>query len=437
MKMDRTINMADLPIKVKDNFKKKYAKIEDVRWDTLDNIYTAHFTVEELAYKSSFAQNGDWTSTTEEIKEEQLIKQAILYCGENYPGLKYKSGEKTSTRDRNTQYYVELYAKVKKGQEEKITKLYFDKNGKLEKAEEPKNTDETEDVADTEKSNKKAEKDDIEEAKRDKDTDNNSGDQPNGEKISAKELPSLVLSYVDLNYKGYKIKEAYFDDYPEYGSSYKVEVKREGLGQKGIDLYFNSKGALLNDPNTHEVKQKEAPKPVASASKKKVKEEAAEDEPVQKKATPRSSSKPKSKGGKKAAPAFGSLSDSDIPEVIRKNFTKRFPKAVDPVWTDNDNGKFSVEFLINEIKNKLEFSADGQIQVTHTDMDPGTLMGPIQRYMGEKYKGYKIRYAEKVIRKDRKNYFYIEIYSKKKNADPPEAQLYFDKSGRYMEQAPE
>jgi hypothetical protein len=440
LKMDRTVNMADLPTRVRDNFRKKYAKVEEVRWDTLDNYYTAHFAMNEMAITSTFSQTGDWQTSTEEIKEEEVIRQAIQYCGESYPGLKYKKGEKTTTRDRSIEFYVELFEKSKNTKEEIITKLWFDKNGKLIKAVEPaKDDSDEEDVATSDKKKKEEALDEEEEAKRDKDTDKDDGVVVTGEKISPKELPSKILSYVDLNYKGYKIKEAIFDDYPEFGSSYKVVVRREGLGQKNIELYFNNKGALLSDPTPHETKAAEKEAPKAAPAKKKKEEVAEEDEeqPAPKKSVSKAPAKSKGKGGKKVAPAFGGLSDSDVPEVIRKNFTKRYPKAADVVWSDDDNGKFSVEFLVNEIKNKLEFSPDGQIQVTHTDMDPGTLMGPIQRFIDDKYKGYKVRYAEKVLRKDRKNYFYVEIYSKKKNADPPDAQLYFDKSGRPIEQAPE
>jgi hypothetical protein len=438
LKMDRTVNMADLPSKVRDNFRKKFAKVEEVRWDTLDNTYTAHFSVNELKVTSTFSQSGDWLTTTEDINEEEVVRQAILYCGENYPGLKYKTGNKTTTRDRNVEFYVELFEKSRKTKEEILTKLWFDKNGKLIKAVEPaKDDDEEEDLSDNDKKKKAEALDEEEEAKRDKDIAKDDGVQIIGEKISPKELPSKILSYVDLNYKGYKIKEAIFDDFPEFGSSYKVIVRREGLGQKNIDLYFNNKGAILSDPTPHEAKATEKESPKAAAPAKKKTEDVEEEEPAPKKSASKAPAKSKGKGGKKVAASFGGVSDSDVPEVIKKNFTKRYPKATDVVWTDDDNGKFSVEFLVNEIKNKLEFSPDGQIQVTHTDMEPGALMGPIQRFIDDKYKGYKVRYAEKVLRKDRKNYFYVEIYSKKKNADPPDAQLYFDKSGRPIEQAPE
>lgn len=216
------------------------------------------------------------------------------------------------------------------------------------------------------------------------------------------------------------MKWAYFSDYDEVGNAYKVTVSREGLNQPPFDLYFSDMGKLLWEDNpppkkTTETASKKQTETVTEAVKEESEPEVQEED---------------------AAESPEEIDAVDVPAVVKKNFSRRFPKAVDPLWSATE-GKYLVEFYLNEIKNILEFSPDGIIQLTRTETAPTALFGPVQRYIDDKYKGYKVRYAEKIVKKDRNNYFYVEIYSKKKNANPPELHLFFDKAGRLMENPPE
>jgi len=412
LKMDRTVYENELPPAVLNNFKKKFAKVEESHWDSLDNIYSAHFLVDEMKNRVDFNAAGDWLATMEEVDDEMLFPAVGKYLEDNYPDLIFENGEKTTKRDRSITWYVEMATKTRKGEEPQITKLYFDKSGKLISEERPKavvtEVDDT-NVADQGDDDKTEDVGDVGE------------DAPGktGEKVKPSELPSGIQKYVAENYPGCKIKEATFDDYDEYGISYQIIVRKEGLNQKANELYFSDKGKLLFDPNPPLEKVKKAETPAAAPKKEKkavqkVEEEDEEEAP---------------------ANAFATRED-DVPDIIRKSFKKRFPKAEEAEWYETD-GKFEVEFYNNETKTRLGFGADGMVLVTKTEMDPGSLMGPIVNHLDENYPQYKISYAEKVIRKDRKNYFYIELYTKKRNVTPAEVQVYYDKVGRIMEGAPE
>lgn len=411
LKMDRTVYENELPQAVLNNFKKKFPKVEETHWDSLDNIYSAHWEIEEYKNRADFNAQGDWLATMDELGDDQLFAPIGKYLEDNYPDLKFNTCERTTKRDRSVTWYVEMVNKPKKGEQELITKVYFDKSGKFIREERPKTTVSTEDESDVTITGNEDEEEDG-------GTEGDDTPARTGEKVKPGELPSAILKYVSENYPECKIKEATFDEFEEHGTAYQVIVRKEGLNQKSNELYFNDKGGLIYDPNPPLEKQPKKTTQAATPKKKKVEVEEEEEEE-----------------DKPASNMFSARED-DVPQAIMKSFKKRFPKAEEAEWYEND-GKFEVEFMNNETKTRLGFAADGMVIVTKTEMDPGALMGPIQKHLDENYPQYKVTYAEKVIRKDRKNYFYLELFTRKRNVSPTNVQLYYDKVGRLMEQAPE
>ena len=72
--------------------------------------------------------------------------------------------------------------------------------------------------------------------------------------------------------------------------------------------------------------------------------------------------------------------------------------------------------------------------MTIVELDTKNLYAPVQRYIDKEYPKYKVIYAEKATRKDRKDYFYVELISNKKDVRPQQMGLYFDKTGRLKEE---
>jgi hypothetical protein len=429
LKMDRTVAADNLPGKLKDNFRKKFPKAEQATWDSLDNVYTARFIENEIPVSSNWSLAGDWLSTTETLPSGPVFRPVDLYLEQNYPSYIIQLVHRITSRDKNSGFYIEVHPKAKKGTTPPVTKLSFDKAGRFIKAEEPQNTEVIAPAGESETPAVVADEPDAFENKLQKEDgkETKTGEDVTAVKVSAKELPSKALTYISDNYPEYKVKEAFFSDYEDLGNCYKVTIRKEGVNQKPSDLYFTDRGALLREDNPPpkkseiEAGKKEKEQAVAAAKDKQkeevIKEEA--EEPV--------------------AEEADSPEETDvasIPDAVKKNFARRYPRAIEPIWK-SDEKKYFVEFYNNEIRNILEFTPDGIIQVTRTETDPGMLFGPIQRYLADNYKAYKVRYAEKIVRKDRNNYFYVEIFSKKKNANPPELNLYFDKAGRLMQNPPE
>ncbi|HRY33095.1 MAG TPA: PepSY-like domain-containing protein [Bacteroidales bacterium] len=431
--VDRSVGENDLPARIRDNFRKKFANAEETRWDTLDNVYNAYFFLGEDSVHAEFNPQGDWLKSTVSLEAGPGFRPVELYLEQNYPDYTVKLSQQITTRDRNNSYYAEVHPKVRKNETPQITKLFFDKGGRLLRTEEPAVVEETEDT--TEEIRQDEEEVDAFEARLDKEPKKK---QQNDEaiatlKVNPKELPSTILNYVKTNYPDLVIREAYFSDYEDVGNAYRVVISKEGVRQVTSDLYFSDYGKLLKEVNpppkkeiqTRPVKQAKEEKPVVEDKQvyddpeEVVLEEAEETE-----------------ANEEDIRESYEVSDSDIPDVVKKNFSRRYPRAEEVLWKTDDS-TFAVEFYLNGIKNILEMSPGGIIQATRTEMDPRNLFGPVQRYLDDNFPGYKVRYAEKIVRKDRKNFFYVEIYSKKRNANPPEAYLFFDKAGRFMENPPE
>lgn len=434
LKMDRSIAEADLPAKVKDNFRKKFPKATETRWDSLDNIYTAHCIENEIPIKSDWALNGDWVATVETLPNGPIFRPLDLHLEQNYPSYAIQLAQKITRRDKNDGYYLEVHPKAKKGVTPPITKLYYDKAGRFIKAEEPTVQEVATEKDENENVGVKVDQPDAFESKLEVEDqkENKADDDVTALKVSAKELPSKALTYISENYPEYKVKEAFFSDYEDLGNCYKVTIRKEGVSQKPSDLYFSDRGSLLREdnppPKKSELEAAKKEKETAKAAPRKVKEmELAEKEKPAREET---------EDEERVQETAEDIDAADVPDIVKKNFSRRYPRAVDPVWKSTEK-KFLVEFYFNEIKNILEFTPDGVIQVTRTETDPSMLFGPIKRYLEDNYKSYKVRYSEKVVRKDRNNYFYVEIFSKKRNANPPEMQLYFDKVGKLMQNPPE
>ncbi len=424
LKMDRTVAEADLPAKMKENFKKKFPKAVISKWDTLDNIYTAYFIDNEMQCTSDFSPEGDWLATVETLLPGPIYRPVDQYLEENFPAFKIKLAQRITRRDRNNTYYLEIHEKARKGQIPPVTKLVFDKNGKFVSKEDPPVVLAAPEPTQEEPVVSKEEDDQFESKLTREDGSGKNKDQDlKAEKVTGKELPSKITNYVEATYPEYKVKEAFFSEYDDLGPAYKVIIKREGLNQPSSDLYFSVAGQLLREDNPPPKKEvvQQVTKSVVKEEEKVEEEKVEKEKPVQEEeVTEQEEGEP------------GEVDAAEIPALVKKNFSRRFPKAEETVWKSDEN-KYFAEFLLNDVNTTIEFSADGVIQVTKTEMDPKNIFGPVQRYLDTKYPSYKVRYAEKVVRKDRKDYYYLEIYSKKRNANPPELQLYFDKNGKLIE----
>ena len=177
------------------------------------------------------------------------------------------------------------------------------------------------------------------------------------------------------------------------GKVYHVYIKKEGLNQEATELFFNLNGKLL----------------------KKIGEEGEEEENLEVE-TP----KPK--------PII------TVPDSVNMMFNRRYPKAEDVVW-EKEYGDYIAKFEDNGYNARAKYTTGGEWISYTVEIDANHLYSPIMSYIYREYRGYNPIFAEKTTRKDRKDYYYVEIINKKKSTGNVE--LYFNKAGRYIEEPPE
>lgn len=125
-----------------------------------------------------------------------------------------------------------------------------------------------------------------------------------------------------------------------------------------------------------------------------------------------------------------SQSDESVPEVVRKNFSKKFPRAENVSWQEVDNN-YKADCFFRGRGTYAEYTAEGEWVQTVTDMDVKNLYPPIERYINENFKKDKIVFVEKALRADKQDYYYVQLARKEKGMKEPHIfELFFDKTGK-------
>ncbi|MFZ4400531.1 MAG: hypothetical protein ACOYO1_10890 [Bacteroidales bacterium] len=136
----------DVPQAVKKYFDKKFPRSEEVEWTQNDSNYIAAFFFHEMEQKAEFAPDGKIVSTTSIMDPKNIFRPLENYLMKKYDKYKVVKAEKI-LYERNYQkiypekklknyYYVEISQKVKGSKIPKITRLWFDGVGAIDKIEE-------------------------------------------------------------------------------------------------------------------------------------------------------------------------------------------------------------------------------------------------------------------------------------------------------------
>ena len=77
--------------------------------------------------------------------------------------------------------------------------------------------------------------------------------------------------------------------------------------------------------------------------------------------------------------------DRDVPEIVEKNFSKKFPRAENISWDKVDNN-YKVDCFFRGRNTYAEFTPEGEWVQTVIDQDTKNIYPPIQRYLDENFK---------------------------------------------------
>ncbi len=389
---------SQVPEKVRTNFTRRFRNAEELEWDTAANNYVASFFMGDLLREVHFSKDGEWLMSREEMDPDRIYAPVMRYVTEEYDrsySLEY--AEKITRNDRSSNYYVELSQKIRGLDYNPVTKLFFDKTGRIEKVEEPDLPEEEEEVVS-----------DLYdpgfEDMLDEDLEDLAGGPVKDAQIKESELPSGVPTYIYGQYPEIKIRESVIEQDQEWGTVYRIVVSKEGLMQEKYNIFFDRKGNMLED---------NVPSDLFAKQKSSVPEEE-EDVYYEDRTT---------------------LPAANVPDNVVKYFERRFPRAEELSWLEEED-YYTARFYYRELLHHTTFDKDAVLLSTKTEMEPDRVYRPILMYVEENYPKYKIDYSEKVIRKDRNNYYYVELYTRKRDL-PEMVYLYFDKMGKPIDDAPE
>lgn len=400
----------DTPKNIIKSFNKRFPRATDISWDQVDNNYKVDFIFRDRLSYAEYTPEGEWLMTVVDKDINNIYPPIDRYLKEHYKKDKILFIEKATKKDRKDYYYIQVSRKIKGVKEPFIIELYFNKTGKIEEVIKPDELKDVEnegnediidvpeivlknfnkrfprvteliwDIIDTNYT--------VDFEYRDKTT--NAEFSPGGvwvltkTEIDPKNLFSPIKRYIDQNYKSQKVQYAEKVVKSDRNNYYYVQIYKKIKGVKYITvLYFNKVGKFT----------------------KVIRPKGLEDE---------------------------YSNQVEAPEIVLKKFKSRFVRATDITWETLDSN-YIAKFIFREKKTVAQFTTEGQWLMTTFEIDTKNIYAPIQRFLEKNCSDYKVNFIEKTTKNDRKDFYYVELYGKKKNIDPQELGLYFNKSGKLIE----
>lgn len=394
------LNASEVPAAVISNFNKKFPRSENISWYKFGEDFAADFLFKEVRAEAHYKASGAWNLTKEEMLPGYIYAPVQRYIETEYSSFEVKYAEKITRADRNNSYYVEVFRKARGVKDPPVTQLFFDNTGRIMRAIQPQQDDDADAAEGDDQLARPRFDKQIE-----KDLEGLTEGTKRGKKLREQELPTGITSYIYGRYPSVKIKEAVLDDDSQWGSVYRVIISKEGLAQRSYELYFDTQGKLLQDNAPEDLTPRRLREPEPQE------QEVAEVQPA--------------------------IAAAEVPDVVVKNQARRFPRSEELEWIDAPKNRYVARFLFRELKQTLTFDAEGTILETRTEMAADRMYRPIMTYLDENYPDYRINYAEQIVRKDRTNFYYLELFTKKRKVSPQNLYLFFDKMGKPLDEEPE
>jgi hypothetical protein len=411
----------NIPDEVKKSFSRKFPRAENVSWNKVDENYKVDCFYKTRATYAEFSKEGSLIITITDLDLKTLYTPIQKHLDKNYGKDKIILAEKAVKADKQDYYYVQIERKNRETKEKYTAELFFDKTGRIEQVKLPEgindmtivgiddpNSEIPAEVIDSwQKRFPKAE--DIDWAKKDNLSDTidfnfvgtfvyrqmptSAEFLPNGKLLETKttykkkELYVPVLKYLDENYSSLDFIDALKVTRADRQYYYYVHLEQMEKGQSEpykYELFFNKAGKIqkINRPEVLKSQY---------------------------------------------------LLTVDVPTLVGKKFNSRFSSAKDVTW-ERSEGKWVSSFYYRDLPTTAEFTDSAQWVMTVVELELKNLYTPLQRNLDKNYDDYRVTYAQKATRKDRKDYYYVELVGKKKTVSPHKLGLMFDKAGRLKEE---
>lgn len=408
---------SDIPQVVEKSFNRKFPNAQNVSWDKIDGNYKADCFFRNRATYAKFTPDGEWVITVTDRDPRTLSKPILNYLDANFKKDKILFAEETVAADKKDYFYLQLERKDKKQKNPYIVELFFDKTGRIEQVKFPEGMNDMTIVGIDDPHSEipavvidawkkrfpRAEN--IEWVTRPgkqvaselyymsvftfRGKTTQAQFQSDGTWIETrinypeKELHRQVMSYLVDNHKNDDLVLAEMVTNADKEDYTYVRMQQFEKGQTrphNFELFFNKSGQI----------------------QKVIRPDVLRNE---------------------------YLLTVDVPKDVARRFTSRFSGAQDVKWETNDSN-WIAKFIYREDQTTATFSDSAQWIETVTQLDVKNLYSPVQRFIDQNHSDYKVSYAEKIVRNDRNNSYYVELVSKKRNLEPQQISLHFDGSGR-------
>jgi Putative beta-lactamase-inhibitor-like, PepSY-like len=232
-----------VPDAVLASFKKKVRKPDEVSWTKeKKKIYVAHYfnLITNEDAKTSFADNGEWLMTEENVDQGKLRPLITRYLDETYPECDILKSTFQTTNDKSKFFYLQLYERPwRKMDTIPYHQLWFAYSGRIEKVKEVYIESEYDKYED------EMNQEEWDEFQNELDETSFNVNEQESTSISEKELPSKIINYILDNYSyDYRYKETMIVEH-EGAMSYYVVMQEDGSKERHV-MYFDIYGELLD-----------------------------------------------------------------------------------------------------------------------------------------------------------------------------------------------
>lgn len=113
----------------------------------------------------------------------------------------------------------------------------------------------------------------------------------------------------------------------------------------------------------------------------------------------------------------GCLFGVNVPDVVKKAFTEKFPSATEIKWSKENSHEYEASFLLNNVKMSANFSSDGSWVETETAIGISDLPDAVTGAVRKAYPDATIDGADKIERADSGIKYEVEIKNKKEDME--------------------
>lgn len=190
---------------------------------------------------------------------------------------------------------------------------------------------------------------------------------PSAEDLEAAiaQLPEGIKSYVASNYPAHHIRDYEMESDRDLGEIYRVEII--STGTSFINLFFDQSGKFLRKELSD---------------------------------------------GLQTVKSYGDYDEIQVPQVVIKAFNTTFPRVESPVWDEDENENFDVQFVGTKGKEMAIFSPEGELLEDLFFLDQSKVTPEIESYLKDNYGKYEIQNYFSV-KKNNKNFYKIVIVPNK------------------------